>query len=59
MTLVTALFSQTVLSVLTVTIGAGVMVIVMLSDTDGQAPFEVDVNVIVTDPVVLSAAVGV
>ena len=53
-----ALFPQTVWSAPAFTVGAGVMVIVILSVTALQFPLPVVVNVRVTVPAAISAAVG-
>ena len=53
------LLAHTVLSTPAFTVGAGVMVILTLSETAVQFPLPVEVSVSVTEPAVISAAEAV
>ena len=55
----TELLAQTDWSAPAFTVGAGVIVMVMLADTTPQFPFPVVVNVSVLEPAAISAADGV
>ena len=56
--LATGLLAQTFWLEPMLTVGAVVILTLMLALTAGQVPLEVDVKVYVTSPAVLSAAVG-